>query len=357
MPMTGTDVDNALNEYLDENGVSDLEFDDSETNAIQRWQFPRYLPKCRMSMGEPGEGNLCGEQMELNKKGDSVSCPKHKKYKLPMDPADMYLSRTGIGKHDSDVETLVAWMNAPRNIVGLILLLSDPGTGKTMLIESAVTHAERELMTVLCTPDHTKDSLFLRFVGEDHGDFLPNGQRSPYTLGPIPYAAKHGLVLYLDEGLMLEDGVKPLIYSLSDGRPYLPEGNVDGSPLEIHKDFRLVMSANPIVRGASLPEPLASRAASTTLTIETSEDMLRDLDIDESIVAAWVALGQQNLWRPQIRELRLAHHWLPIDATQAVSAFIPEHCPESQRNAVRDIVVGFLGTSSIMRHDGRLVVQ
>src|SRR6187402_2035844 len=141
------------------------------------------------------------------------------------------------------------------------------------------------LLTVLCTPDHTRDSLFLKYVGDGHGK---NG--TPFALGPIPYAAKHGKKLYLDETMMLTDGVKPVIYALSDGRRYLPEGNVDGTPLEIHDGFRLILSSNPMVRGASLPEPLASRCASTTITIETSAGLLRDLDIDESVVQAWEAL-------------------------------------------------------------------
>lgn len=348
---TGADVDEALSDFDEFNDTAGLEFDEDDEDGIQRWHFPRFIPPCPkchtpMVLDDGDEGTFsCTEGGK--KEG-------HAK-KFSMDLADQYLSRTGIGSHDSDVETIAAWLDVPRNIVGLIILLSEPGTGKTALLEAAVTHAERTLTTILCTPDHTKDDLLKTFVGEDHGDLLPNGNRSPFTLGPLARAAKEGHVLYMDEVLLLEDGVKPILYSLSDGRRFLPEGNVDGSPLEIHPDFRLVASSNPLVRGASLPEPLASRAASTTMTIETSADMLRDLDIDDSIVAAWEALGQAQLWRPQIREMRIANHWLPIDPTQAVSAFLPEHCPETMRNAVRDMVVGYLGGD--IRPDGRLTVR
>lgn len=315
---TGLTGESALEIIEANGGLGEWEAAEAEAQAdIPRWNFPRF----------PGAE----------------------------DAADMYLSRSGIGDYDTDVETLVGWLSAPRNIVGAIMLLGDPGTGKTALIEAACTHAERELLTVLCTPDHTKDSLFLKFVGEGNGDMV-NGKPSPFTLGPIPYAAKHGLTLYCDEVMMLVDGVKPILYSLSDGRRFLPEGNVDGTPLEIHPDFRLVMSSNPMVRGASMPEPLASRCASTTLTVETSGAMLRALGIEESVVAAWEALKTANLWRPAIREIRLADYWLSVDPVQAVSAFIPEHCPESDREAVRQIVVGFLGGSAI-RKDGRLVVS
>jgi hypothetical protein len=312
----GDEIEDALSIIEANGGEGEWETDENGNPVIPRWLFPRF---------------------------DGAT-----------DPADMYLSRTGIGAYDTDVETVAGWLAAPRNIVGGIMLLGEPGTGKTALIEAAVCHADRELLTVVCTPDHTKDSLFLRFVGEGNGDPGRDGKPTPYTLGPIPYAAKHGKTLYMDEFMLLIDGVKPLVYPLADGRNVLPEGNVDGSPLEIHPDFRLIVSSNPQVRGASLPEPIGSRFASTTLTVETSAPMLRDLDIDDSVVAAWEALGTAGLWRPQIREMRLADYWLQADKTQAVSAFLPEHCPESQRQAVRDTVVSYLGGN--IRKDGRLVV-
>lgn len=330
-PPTGKDIEDALSIIESNGGTGEWEeaTGDDAAGAVQRWLFPRF----------PGA----------------------------TDNADMYLSRTGLGPYDTDVETIVGWAAAPRNVVGAINLIGDPGGGKTALAEAAATHAMPDedeevaethclgLHTHLCTPDDTRDSLFLRFVGEGRGDELPNGELSPYTLGPIPYAAKHGLWLYLDEWMRLNEGVMPVLYPLADGRRFLPGGNVDGSPLEIHPNFRLILSSNPMVRGASMPEPMASRCASTTITVETGAGLLRDLAIDESVVAAWEALGSANLWRPQIRELRLADYWLSVDPAQAVSAFLPEHCPESQRKAVRDTVVSLLGGK--IRDDGRLVVS
>jgi MoxR-like ATPase len=325
---TFTPIDgDTLDDIIEENGgVGDWEGGESAPEeSVPRWQFPRF----------PGAE----------------------------DPADMYLSRSGIGPYDTDVETLVGWLSAPRNMVGAVNLLGEPGTGKTALVEAAVTHmmpdgsdeVDSTLYTHLCTPDDTRDSLFLRFVGEGKGDPLPSGELSPYTLGPIPFACKYGKKLYLDEWMMLVDGVKPVLYPCTDGRRFLPGGNVDGSPLEIHEDFRLVLSSNPMVRGASMPEPMASRCASTTITVETTASLLRDLDVDESVVAAWEALGNAGLWRPQIREVRLADYWLPVDASQAASAFLPEHCPESQREQVKNTVVSFIGGD--LRKDGRLVVK
>jgi len=353
-PSTGADIEDAFSIINENGGVGDWE--EALDRPIERWLFPRFTPRCTQCSAKMVQDEETALWSCAGAKTDSEKARRAAHTRdYEMDAADMYLSRSGIGPNDTDVETLAAWLAAPRNIVGASLLLGEPGTGKTALIEAAVTHAGREMTTVVCTPDHTKDSLFLRFVGEDHGDVGRNGKTTPYTLGPIPYAAKHGHVLYLDEFMLLVDGVKPIIYSLADGRRFLPEGNVDGSPLEVHPDFRLVLSSNPQVRGASLPEPVASRCASTTITVETSAAMLRDLAIDDSIVAAWEGLGTAGLWRPQIRELRMADYWLSIDPAQAVSAFLPEHCPESQRQAVRDTVVSYIGGN--IRADGRLVVR
>ena len=309
-------------------------------NSVERWLFPRFAGADKI-----GRCSATGAPH----KGDHAEKKACKDWQV--DSGNMYISRSGVGSYDTDVETVEAWLEAPRTVVVAVLLLGEPGTGKTALIEAAVTRLGRDLTTVLCTPDHTQDSLFMRFVGEGKGD-----GGSPFTLGPVARAARDGHVLYLDETMMLNDGVKVSIYALADGRRFMPEGNVDGSPLEIHPDFRLILSSNPLVRGASLPEPLASRTAGTTLTVATEPGLLAAMGVDEAIIAAWVALGSSNLWRPQIRELRVADYWAQRGQTsQAASALVPEHCPESQRDEVRRVVASFLGGA--LRDDGRLVVS
>lgn len=335
-----------LENMLGENGGLGEWESDEEADTIDRWYFPRYAPIC------PKHGQMIQDE---DNAAHFTCATKSCKHEAEVDAGDMYLSRSGLGPYDSDVETVEAWLQAPRNIVGAILALGEPGTGKTALIEAAVTRLGREMTTVVCTPDHTKDSLFLRFVGEGRGDDDQNGHPTPYVLGPIPYAAKHGHVLYMDEFMLLVDGVKPLVYPLADGRRFLPEGNVDGSPMEVHPDFRLVLSSNPQVRGASLPEPVASRCAGTTITVETSKEMLTALGLDETIIATWMQLGQRKLWRPQIRELRVANYWLSLDPEQASSAFLPEHAPASQRADIVNVVKANIGAD--LRNDGRLVVK
>lgn len=333
---SGADIEDAL-DILNENGGVG-EWERPEGDSIPRWLFPRFPGAQHMN-------GLCADHEGLHNQDPEAPCTD-----FIADPGNMYLSRAGIGDNDTDVETLVAWAAAPRNVVGGIMLLSAPGTGKTAVIEAAATHADATLVTHLCTPDDTRESLFLRYVGEGNGE-----DGTPFVKGSLAMAASIGAWYYMDEYMLLPDGVKPVTYQLSDGRHVLSGGNIDGSDLIIHPDFRFFVSSNPQVRGASMPEPVASRFASTTLHIETSAALLRDLGIEEAVVAAWEALGTANLWRPQVRELRMADYWLGLDPTQAASAFLPEHCPESQREAVRNCIISFLGGN--LRTDGRLVVS
>jgi hypothetical protein len=324
-PSTGEDVESALDIINENGGSGDFEAGPDDAGQVQRWLFPRF----------PGADQIgtTDEDGEFH-----------------VDMGNMYLSRTGLGNYDTDVETVAGWLDAPRNIVGGVMLLGDPGGGKTSLAQAACTHADREFTVITATPDHTKDALYLRFVGEGLGE---NG--GAFVRATLTEAALRGRTIIVDEFWLFVDGVKPLFYPFADGSHWLPEGNLDGSPLEIHPDTRLIITANPQVRGASLPEPIGSRFAGTTLRIETSAAMLRDLAIDESVVAAWEALGTAGLWRPQVREMRVADYWLAQNPAQAVSAFLGEHAPESQRKQIMQTVVSYLGGQ--IREDGRLVVS
>lgn len=327
-PPTGEDIESAMDIIEANGGEGEFEQagDPNAAGQVQRWLFPRF----------PGAEQIGTTDADTGE--------------FSVDMGNMYLSRTGLTGYDTDVETVAGWLAAPRNIVGGVMLLGDPGGGKTALAQAACTHADRDYTVITATPDHTKDSLYVRFVGDGKGE-----DGAAFVRAALTDSVMHGKTIIVDEFWLFVDGVKPLFYPLADGSHWLPEGNLDGSAMAIHPDTRLIVTANPQVRGASLPEPIGSRFAGTTLRIETSAAMLRDLAIDESVVAAWEALGNAGLWRPQIREMRVADYWLPVNPAQAVSAFLGEHCPESQRKQIRDTVVSMIGGN--IREDGRLVVS
>lgn len=334
------DIESAL-DIIDENGgVGDWE--QTEEGEMPRWLFPRFAGAEDIGTCTTHDGPV-HHRVDTGKKADQCA-------DFTPDPGNMYLSRSGIGPYDTDVETIAAWLAASRTTVGGVMLLSEPGAGKTSLAQAACTHSDREYVMLTATPDDTKDSLRLRFVGEGKGE-----DGLAFVKASLVRAAETGLTVIVDEFMLYVDGVKPLFYPLLDGSHFFPEANLDGTDLPIDPNFRVIVTANPLVRGASLPEPIASRFAGTTLHVETSAQMLRALALDESVVAAWEALGSAGLWRPQIREMRVADYWLTVDPGQSVSAFVPEHCPESQRKAVRDTVLSFLGGD--IRPDGRLVVS
>jgi hypothetical protein len=345
---TGDDIESAL-EIIEANGGSG-EWEESENNAgqIPRWLFPRFEGADKFGTCSDANGDVPdGHEGNHDQTGD---CGEN----FAPDMGNMYLSRTGTTGYDTDVETVCGWLSAPRNVVGGVMLLGEPGGGKTALAQAAATHGDWEFHPLTATPDHTKDDLMRRFVGEGKGIDGTAFEYGPLAQAVIDAQTKR-VVLGIDEFWLYVDGVKPLFYSLLDGGHWLPEAGIDGSALAIPPTLRVIITANPQVRGASLPEPIGSRFAGSTLTIETSAAMLRDLAIDESVVAAWEALGTAGLWRPQIREMRVADYWLQQNPAQSVSAFLGEHCPESQREQIRNTVVSYLGGQ--IRNDGRLVVS
>lgn len=240
-----------------------------------------------------------------------------------------YLTRA-LGGYDNDVIGL-------RDLAAMgkhILLLSEPGAGKTALVQVAFPNAENEI-------GHSKLTAW---------DMLWRPRPMPdgtiiFDPSPLNRAVQGGHPFYMDEIMRAsEDSMTPL-FSAMDGRGFIVGGNLDGTDMPVKKGFIVVGASNPLVRGAFLPDAIASRFH--ILTIETSEDLLKRLDLDERLLVAWKNLGAMDggeTWKPSIREMLAAQDFIDADnMAQAAYALTGWRVPARDRAIVAGVIAPLLG--------------
>lgn len=218
-----------------------------------------------------------------------------------------------------------------------VLLLGEPGTGKTALFQVAFPDSENEI-------GHSKMTAW---------DMLWRPRPMPdgtiqYDPSPLTRAAMRGVPFYLDETMRLsEDAFTPL-FSAMDGRGFIIGGNLDGTDLAVADGFCVIGSSNPLVRGAFLPDAIASRFH--IINVETSQKLLEKMHFDDRLMTAWLNLSQQNdgeLWRPSIREMIAAQRFLDEDVDnihQAAYALTGWRVPSRDREEVADLISTLFGT-------------
>src|SRR5690606_2490393 len=136
----------------------------------------------------------------------------------------------------------------------------EPGCGKTALHQVAFPDSENEI-------GHSKLTAW---------DMLWRPRPMPdgsivYDPSPLTRAVQNGRPFYMDEIMRSsEDALTPL-FSAMDGRGFIVGGNLDGTDMPVKPGFVVVGASNPLVRGAFLPDAIASRFH--ILTVETSEDL------------------------------------------------------------------------------------
>lgn len=250
-----------------------------------------------------------------------------KNYKLP--DGREYLTRS-LGGFDNDVEGIQEIARMGKHF----MLLGDPGCGKTALIQAAFPNAENEI-------GHSKltawDMLWRVRMKEDG--------TVAYDPAPLVRAAMKGVPLYVDETMRLsEDAFTPL-FSAMDGRGFIVGGNHDGTDLPIKKGFLVIGASNPLVRGAFLPDAIASRFH--ILNVETSADLLERMGLDERLLTIWKNLSTLDggeTWRPSIRELRSAQEFLSAgNQAQAAYAMSGWRIPARDRATVAGVISPILG--------------
>lgn len=214
------------------------------------------------------------------------------------------------------------------------LLLGDPGTGKTALFQAAFPDSENEI-------GHSKltawDMLWRPRPLED-GSIV-------FDPSPLTRAATEGKPFYFDEIMRCsEDALTPL-YSAMDGRGFIVGGNLDGTDLPVKEGFVVIAASNPLVRGAFLPDAIASRFHIIDVTV--TEKLLEQLDLDERLMVLWRNLKARDggdTWRPSIREMLAAQRFIDAgNMTQAAGAVTGYRVPARDREIVAKTVGPLFG--------------
>ena len=250
-----------------------------------------------------------------------------KKYVLP--DGREYLTRNLSG-FANDVEGLQELAKLGKHV----LLLGEPGCGKSALLRVAHPKAQNEI-------GHSKLTAW---------DMLWRPRPMPdgsivFDPSPLNRAVTGGLPFYFDEIMRsAEDALTPL-FSAMDGTGFIIGGNLDGTDLPVKKGFTVIGASNPLVRGAFLPDAIASRFH--ILTVETSEDLLVRMKLDERLLVAWRNLGALEggeTWRPSIRELLSAQSFIDAgNIPQAGFALTGWRVPARDRATVASVIGPLLG--------------
>lgn len=252
---------------------------------------------------------------------------KNETYPLPN--GREYLTRK-LGGYANDVEGL-------RDLAARgthILLVGEPGCGKTALHQAAFPNSENEI-------GHSKLTAWDMLWRPRP---LPDGQ-IVFDPSPLTRAVQRGVPFYMDEIMRSsEDALTPL-FSAMDGRGFIVGGNLDGTDMPVTPGFVVIGASNPLVRGAFLPDAIASRFH--ILTVETSRDLLERLEFDDRLLVIWNNLSSMDggqSWRPSIREMIAAQGFIDAgNMPQAAYALTGFRVPAKDREMVASVIAPILG--------------
>lgn len=179
------------------------------------------------------------------------------------------------------------------------LLLGQPGTGKTALVEAVWD----DLITTVVTGDTMVSGLVGGFIPDGMGGYL-------WVDGPLLIAVREGRPILIDEILLANPVVLSVLYPLMDGRGFLDvQENPAIGNVQAAEGFFIVGAANPNVPGAKLSEALASRFP-VQVEVTTDWELAKTLGVDGRVVdvleaLSFAASGRNSSisWAPQFREL------------------------------------------------------
>ena len=194
----------------------------------------------------------------------------------------------------------VAVLRTARDENQSILMLGEPGTGKTALAEGAYGE---ELITFVGNGDSRVEHLVGGFVPTAEGGWM-------WVPGPLQIAVEEGRPILIDEIMLLEPKVLSVIYPLLDGRGFLQIS--DNPSLDIvhaKEGFYIIAASNPNAPGARASEALLSRFP-VHVEVTTDWDLAEALGAPNWLVSTASAMSAQRsaantrvAWAPQFREL------------------------------------------------------
>lgn len=241
-----------------------------------------------------------------------------------------YIPRN-LGGFENDVEGL----RELRKTGNHTLLVGEPGVGKTAALlaafgdkmENEIGHAKLTAFDMMWRPRP-----------------LPDGSIQ-FDPSPLTRAVTQGHPFYFDEIMRCQPDALTPLFSAMDGRDYIVGGNLDGTDMPIKEGFCVFAASNPLVRGAFLPEAIASRFH--ILEVQVSEELLKRLNLHDSLLTLWRNLSTQEggeVWRPSVRELLTAQKFLDAgNKAQAAYALTGFRVPAKDRETVADVVGLLLG--------------
>jgi len=255
----------------------------------------------------------------------SKSTPKE--YTLPN--GRTYVPRA-LGGFEDDVQGLRELAKMGKHT----LLLGEPGVGKTALFQAAFPDSENEI-------GHSKLTAFDMLWRPRP---LPDGTIQ-FDPSPLTRAVMHGKPFYFDEIMRCsEDALTPL-YSAMDGRGFIVGGNLDGTDLPVKEGFTVIAASNPLVRGAFLPDAIASRFH--IIDVQVSEELLVKLGLHDRLMTAWRNLSSQeggDVWRPSVREMLAAQEFIDVgNWAQAAYALTGWRVPARDRATVAGVIGPLFG--------------
>lgn len=267
----------------------------------------------------------------------SAPAPTTATYPLP--GGGEYIARK-LPPYDNDVEGLramCAWQGSHR-LQRHPMLMGEPGTGKTALVNAAFPNAVTIIMNSRTTAQQLTMTAYID----------PETQRPVQGPGPLVRAATAGVPLYVDEIMLASPDALTPLYAAMDGRGWLFGANPDGSDVEIQPGFCVIGSSNPLVRGAFLPDAIASRFR--ILNVETSEELMVALGINATLRTIWKSIRTEPLsWYPSVRTLLSAQRELEIaqendwQFQQVWAALTGPQIPAKDRDRVAGICATLLG--------------